>query len=46
MLSPYFLAFILGEFIGNVVSAGTTYTPGSTVDIGISNANFSPTLAK
>ena len=39
-------AFILGDFIENVVSAGTRYTSGSTTDNGISNANFLPTLAK
>jgi hypothetical protein len=34
------------DFIENVVSAGTTYTSGSTVESGISDAKFSPTLAK
>ena len=31
------------DFIENVVSVGTTYTSGSTVEGGISDAKFSPT---
>ena len=39
-------AFTEGDFIENVVSAGSTYISGSTGDGDISNAYFSPTLAK
>ena len=31
-------------YLENVVSAGTTYTFGSTADSGMSNANFSASL--